>query len=58
MIESFFGSLLAKFFYDSVKENFKDNNNQIVIEKQIKESEYIDWIYEAERKLNGRSKNS
>ncbi len=51
MIESFFGSLLAKFFYDSVKENFKDNNNQIVIEKQIKESEYIDWIYEAERKV-------
>ena len=51
MIESFFGSLLAKFFYDSVKENFKDNNNQIVIEKQIKESEYINWIYEAERKV-------
>ena len=51
MIESFFGSLLAKFFYDSVKENFKNNNNQIVIEKQIKESEYIDWIYEAERKV-------
>tara|TARA_Y100000114_G_C11555670_1_gene229364 strand:- start:95 stop:262 length:168 start_codon:yes stop_codon:yes gene_type:complete len=51
MIESFFGSLLAKFFYDSVKENFKDNNNQIVIEKKVKESEYINWIYEAERKV-------
>ena len=51
MIESFFGSLLAKFFYDSVKENFKNNNNQIVIEKQIKESENINWIYEAERKV-------
>ena len=51
MIESFFGSLLAKFFYDSVKDNFKNNsNNQIVIEKQVKESEYINWIYEAERK--------
>tara|TARA_B100002019_G_scaffold203711_1_gene176684 strand:- start:812 stop:979 length:168 start_codon:yes stop_codon:yes gene_type:complete len=51
LIESFFGSLLAKFFYDSVKENFKNNNNQIVIEKQIKKSEYINWIYEAERKV-------
>ena len=51
MIESFFGSLLAKFFYDSVKDNFKNNNNQIVIEKQVKESEYINWIYEAERKV-------
>ena len=51
MIESFFGSLLAKFFYDSVKENFKHNNNQIVIEKKVKESEYINWIYEAERKV-------
>ena len=59
MVESFFGSLLAKFFYDSVKDNFKNkNNNQIVIEKQVKESEYINWIYEAERKANGRSKNS
>ena len=52
MVESFFGSLLAKFFYDSVKNNLKSNtHNNVVIEKQIKESEYINWIYEAERKV-------
>ena len=52
MVESFFGSLLAKFFYDSVKDNLKSNtHNNVVIEKQIKESEYINWIYEAERKV-------
>ena len=49
MVESFFGSLLAKFFYDGVKDNLKnDTKSQTVIEKQIKESEYINWIYEAE----------
>ena len=38
MVESFFGSLLAKFFYDSVKDNLKnDTKSQTVIEKQIKE---------------------
>ena len=52
MIESFFGSLFAKIFYDGIKENFKNkNNNQIVLEKQVNESEYINWIYEAERKV-------
>ena len=52
MIESFFGSLFAKIFYDGIKENFKNkNNNQIVLEKQVNESEYINWIYEDEGKV-------
>ena len=52
MIESFFGSLFAKIFYEGIKENFKNkNNNQIVLEKQVNESEYINWIYEAEGKV-------
>tara|TARA_R100000388_G_scaffold87754_1_gene67769 strand:+ start:304 stop:474 length:171 start_codon:yes stop_codon:yes gene_type:complete len=52
VVESFFGSLFAKFFYDSIKENFKNkNNNQTIIEKKVDESEYINWIYEAEGKV-------
>tara|TARA_B100000524_G_scaffold338120_1_gene229312 strand:+ start:146 stop:316 length:171 start_codon:yes stop_codon:yes gene_type:complete len=50
MIESFFGSLLAKIFYDSVKDNFnyKETSQQIVIEKNV-QSDYINWLYESER---------
>tara|TARA_B100000963_G_C22611773_1_gene665246 strand:+ start:1166 stop:1333 length:168 start_codon:yes stop_codon:yes gene_type:complete len=51
VIESFFGSLLAKFFYDNVKDNFKDTSSKVIIEKQITESEYINWIYESERNV-------
>lgn len=53
MIESFFGSLLAKIFYDSVKENFKhkENSQQIVIEKKVNDSDYINWLYESNRSM-------
>ena len=60
MIESFFGSLLAKFFYDNVKNNFKyeETKQQSIVEKKItqKESDYINWIYESERKLKWQKK--
>ena len=51
MLESFFGSLLAKIFYDSVKDNLKHKeiNQTIVIEKN-NESDYIDWLYISEGK--------